>query len=115
MRNHPLKDVLELPGLPFQRPVAAVRPDAPASEVRLQRMKHLGAITVLADGKAWPHLPPREKRRTRGDGDGEAAFAVDVSRDVRREELATVPRGRRLIAHLDYCPSSGQRMCDLTS
>jgi hypothetical protein len=53
-------------------------------------MKHLGAIPVLADGKAWPHLPPHEQGGSWCDGNGEAAFAIDISGDVRREELATV-------------------------
>ena len=69
---------------------ASVWSDASASEVRLDRMKHLGAITVLADGEAWPHLPAHEQRGSWSDGDGEATFAVGVSGDVRREKLATV-------------------------
>jgi hypothetical protein len=31
-------------------------------------MKHLGAISVLADGEAWPHLPSARELRPRRDG-----------------------------------------------
>jgi hypothetical protein len=55
------------------------------------RVKHLGAIPVLADGQTGPHLSSHAQTRPRRDGDGEAAFPVDVSGDVGREELATVP------------------------
>src|SRR5262249_32709703 len=91
VRDHALEDVLEATRLPLQRPVAAVRPDAPAPEMGPQRVQHLGSISVLADGEARPHLPSDPELRTPRDGDGEAAFAGDVSGDVRREELATVP------------------------
>ena len=49
MRDNSLDKFVELACLPLQRLVAAVRPDASAPEVRLDRMKHLGTITVLAD------------------------------------------------------------------
>jgi hypothetical protein len=55
-------------------------------------MEHLGAVSVLADGEARPHLPSDRERRPRRDGDGEPAFAVGVTGDVRREELATDQR-----------------------
>jgi hypothetical protein len=71
-------------------------------------MKQLGAISVLADGKAGPHLPPHRELRSRCDGDTEASFAVDVSGDVRREELATArAKGRRLIAFIDFPAGAG--------
>jgi hypothetical protein len=89
--NHVLEEILESAGFPLHSPVATVRTNASAPEVRLQRMKHLSAISVLADGQAGPHLPPREQRCSRSDGNGEASFAVDVTGDVRREELATIP------------------------
>jgi hypothetical protein len=89
--NHSPEEILEAPCFPLQRPVAAVWSDASASEVRLHQVEDLSAISVLTDGKAWPHLPAHEQRRPWGNGNGEAAFAVDVSGDVRREELATVP------------------------
>ena len=83
------EEILEPARFPLERPVAAIGSDASASEVRFDRLKHLGAITVLADGEAWPHLPAHEQRGSRGNGDGEATFAVGVSGNVRREELAT--------------------------
>jgi len=92
VRDHALEDVLEATRLPLEGLVTAVRSDASAPEVRLDRMKHLGAISVLADGQRRPHLPSQEQLRSRRDRNGEAAFAVDVSGDVRREELATVSR-----------------------
>src|SRR6185437_10764066 len=92
MWNHPLDELVDLAGLPLQRLVAAVRPDASAPEVGLQRVEHLGALSVLADGEAGPHLPTDRERCTRCDRDGEAAFAVGIPRDVRREELATDQR-----------------------
>jgi hypothetical protein len=52
-------------------------------------MKHLGSISVLTDGKAWPHFPARRELRPWRDGNREASFAVDVTGDVCREELAT--------------------------
>ena len=90
MRDHALEDVLEATRLPLEGLVASIRPDASAAEVRLDRMKHLGAITVLTDGEAWPHLPPDEQRCPGRDRNGEASFSVDVTGDIRREELTTV-------------------------
>ena len=91
VRNHASEEILEPTRFPLQRAIAAVWSHASASEVRLNQVEDLGAITVLTDGKAWPHLPTHGQCRPRSDGDGEATFAVDVSGDVRREELATVP------------------------
>ena len=61
------------------------------ADLQFSRMQNLGAISVLTDGEARPHLPPRCELRPRRDGDREASFSVDVSGDVRREELATEP------------------------
>src|SRR5205085_8992580 len=88
--DHAPEDVLETPRLPLEGLVASVGPDASASEVRLDRMKHLGSISVLADREARPHLPTHKQLGSRSDGNGEAAFSVDVPGDVCREELATV-------------------------
>jgi hypothetical protein len=90
VRDDALEDVLEAPRLPLQGLVAPIGSDASASEVRLDRMKHLGAISVLADGEAWPHLPSDTQRSAWGDGNGEAAFAVGVSGEVHREVISTV-------------------------
>ena len=90
MRDHAREDVLESPRLPLQRLVAAIRPDAPASEIRLNELKHLGPVSVLADREAWPHLPSNRELGARRDGNGEAPLSVDVAGDVGREELATV-------------------------
>ena len=87
--DHAVEQVLESSRLPLQRPVAPIRPDASAPEMRLNQVEDLGAISVLTDGKAWPHLPAREQRRPRSDGNGEATFSVNVPGDVCREELAT--------------------------
>ena len=87
-----LEEILETACLPLESLIAAIRPDAPAPEIDLQRVKHLGAISVLADGKAWPHLPARNELRSWRDGNCEAAFTVRVAGDVCREELATEPR-----------------------
>ena len=65
VRNDALEDLLESPRLPLEGLVASVRPDASASEVRLDRMKHLGTISVLTDREAWPHLPAHEQLRSR--------------------------------------------------
>ncbi len=81
--------VLEPARLPLQRPVAPIRPDASASEQLLDRVQHLGAVSVLADGETGSHLPSHPELRPGRDGDGEAPFSVDVAGDVRREELAT--------------------------
>ena len=75
--------------VPLEGLVAAIGPDASASEVGLQRVQHLGSISVLADREAWPHLPTRSQLPARRDGDGEASLSVDVAGDVCREELAT--------------------------
>ena len=64
MGDHSLDQVVELARFPLQRFVAAVRADASASEVGLQRVQHLGAVSVLADGEARPHLPPNRERRS---------------------------------------------------
>ena len=102
MRDHTLEDVLETARLPLEGLVASIRPDASAAEIRLDRMKHLGAITVLTDGEAWPHLPPDEQRCSGRDRNGEASFSVDITGDIRREELTTVVhKGRRLITLID--------------
>jgi hypothetical protein len=90
MRDHVLEDVLETTGLPLERLVAAVRPDASASEVRLNQLKYFGPVSVLTDRKARPHFPPHSERRPRRDGNREAAFSVDEAGDVGRKELATV-------------------------
>jgi hypothetical protein len=91
VRNDPLDEIAEPTGFPLERLVAAVWPDTSASEESLDRMKHFGAISVLADGQAWPYLPSHGQLGPWRDGDGKAAFAVNISRDVRREKLATVP------------------------
>ena len=91
VRNHKVEDVLEPPGFPLERPVTSIGSDASASEVRLDCVQHLGALSVLTDGEAWPHLPSHDQFRAWRDGNGEASFSVDVTRDVRREELSTVP------------------------
>ena len=49
----------------IQRLVASVGSDASASEVGLQRVQHLGATSVLADGEARPHLPTHAQRSPR--------------------------------------------------
>src|SRR5438270_1883212 len=90
VRNDTVEDVLEPPRLPLEGLVASVGPDASAPEIRLDRMKHLGPISVLTDREARPHLPPQEQRGSRSNGNGEAAFSVDVPGDVDREELTTV-------------------------
>jgi len=77
VRDHVPEDVLETPRLPLEGLVTSVGSDAPASEIRLDRMKHLGSISVLADREAWPHLPAHEQRGSRSNGYGEAAFSVD--------------------------------------
>src|SRR5438094_1724864 len=91
VRDDAPDEIVESPRLPLERPIAAIGPDASAPEVRLQRMQYLGAISVLADGEAGPHLPSHEQLRSRRDGDGEAAFSVGIPGDIRREELATAP------------------------
>ena len=93
MRYHATEDILESTGLPLERLVAAVRPDASASKLRLNQLKHLGPVSVLADGEARPHLLSHEQLRSRRDGNGEATFSVGVTGDVRREELATAEPG----------------------
>src|SRR5581483_10021900 len=87
VRQHTPEDVLETPPLPLQRPVASLRPDAPAPEVRLDRMKHLCPVSVLADREAWPHLPAHHELCPRRDRNGEAPLPVCVTGDVGREEL----------------------------
>jgi hypothetical protein len=90
VRDHAREEVLEPTRLPLDGLIAAVRPDAPAPEVVLNELKHLGPVSVLTDREAWPHLPPNRKLRSRRDGNGEAPLSVDVTGDVGREELATV-------------------------
>ena len=68
MRDDALEEIIETSGFPLQGLVASVRPDASAPEVRLDEVEDLGAITVLADGKTWPHLPAHAQRCTRSDG-----------------------------------------------
>src|SRR2546429_4290579 len=88
--DHVREDVLEATCFPLERLVTAIRPDASASEMCLNQLKHLGPVSILADREAWPHLPPHRKLRSRRDGAGEATLSVDVTGDVGREELATV-------------------------
>ena len=90
VREHALEHVLEPACFPLESLVAPVRPDASAPKLGLNELKDFGPIPVLADREAGPHLPPDRKLRSRGDGNGEAAFSVDVAGDVGREELATV-------------------------
>src|SRR5438105_2901929 len=92
VRNHALQEILKPTRLPLQRAVAAIRSNVSASEVVLNRIEDLGPIAVLTDGEAGPHLPSRHELCPRRDRDGEAAFSVDITGDVGREELATVPR-----------------------
>ena len=46
MGNDALEKILEAARLPLESLIAAIRPDAPAPEIDLQRVKHLGAICV---------------------------------------------------------------------
>jgi hypothetical protein len=89
VRDHALEDVFEAPCLPLQRLIAPIGTDASAPEVGLYRVQHFGPVSVLTHREASPHLPSDPQRPARGDGNGEAAFSVDVSGDVGREELAT--------------------------
>src|SRR5438874_709211 len=57
VRNDALEEIPEPSCFPLQRLVAAIRSDAPASEVRLNRTKHLGTISILTHREARPHLP----------------------------------------------------------
>ena len=57
VRDHAPEEILESPRLPLESPVAAIRPDASAPEVSLNRVKHLGPVSVLTDREARPHLP----------------------------------------------------------
>src|SRR3990170_5892958 len=88
VRNHTLEEILEPSRLPLQGTIAAIGSDASASEVRLDRIKHLGAISILAYGEAWPHFPADEQFRPRTDGDREASLSVNIAGDIHREELA---------------------------
>src|SRR5262249_18794066 len=90
VRDHTAEHVLEPAGFPLQRPVASITPDASASEVRLNQLKHLGPLSILADREALPYLPSNRELCARGDRDGKAPLSVDVAGDVGREELATV-------------------------
>jgi len=92
VRDDPLDELVEGACLPLQRRIAAVRPDASAPEVGLQRMEHLSPIAVLADGEAGSDLPSHRERRPRSDRDREATFSIGVAGDVGREELATDQR-----------------------
>ena len=49
VRNDPVEDVLESARLPLHRSIAAIRTDAPASEVRGDRVNDLGSVSVLAE------------------------------------------------------------------
>ena len=49
VRDHATEDVLEPTCLPLDGLVTAIRPDASAPEVRLNQLKHLGPVSVLAD------------------------------------------------------------------
>jgi hypothetical protein len=49
MWDHAAEEILEPTRLPLQRLVASIGPDASTPEVSLQRVKHLGTISVLAD------------------------------------------------------------------
>ena len=89
--NHVTDEVVEATRFPLERLVTPVGSDASASEVGMYDVKHLGAISILADREAWPHFPSHEQRRPWGDGNCEAPFSVGITGDVRREELATVP------------------------
>src|SRR4051812_48229961 len=64
VRDDALENILETPGPPLQRLVAAVGSDASAPEVRVYRMKHLGSISILAHREARPHLPSDEQLRS---------------------------------------------------
>ena len=88
MWDHAVEEILETTCLPFERSIASVGPDASASEVVLEKEQHLRPIAVLTDGKAGSHLPSHEQRRSWSNGDGETAFAVRVSRDVRGQILS---------------------------
>jgi hypothetical protein len=92
VRNDPLEDVIEPACFPLHRSIAAIRPDAPAPEIRRDRVNDFGPISILADREAWPHLPAHRELGSRRDGHGEATFSVDITGDIGREELATATR-----------------------
>src|SRR3972149_10544520 len=83
VRNHTLEEILEPSRLPLQGSIAAIGSGGSAPEVRLDRIKHLGAISILAYGEALPHLPADEQFRSRTDGDGEASLSVNIAGDIR--------------------------------
>jgi hypothetical protein len=50
--NDLLEEILETARFPLERVVAPVWADASAPEQRLNRIQHLGSVSVLADGEA---------------------------------------------------------------
>src|SRR6266702_1363712 len=72
--NDTLEDILEATRFPLHRLIAAVRADTSASEVVPDQLQHLGAISVLTDGKARPRFSPGEQSRPRRHRDREATF-----------------------------------------
>jgi hypothetical protein len=63
--SHPVDELVKPAGLPHERPIAAIGPDAPAPEVGLQHMKHLCPISVLMNREAGasPPIPIRNELR----------------------------------------------------
>ena len=90
-------DQWKTPNLPFERPVAAIRPEASTTEVLPNQFQHLAAVAVLADRQARPHLSADDERRPWRDRHRETSFSVDVPGDVRQEIDQNLPRARVLL------------------
>ena len=97
MRDHLLEEVLEAPCLPLEGPIAAIRPDAAASEVRLEHVKHYsitsdgiapGSIQVTGTGQPIVLLADRQ---TIG---GYAKIATVITADL--PALARLPIGAKV-------------------
>ena len=97
-RDHALEQVAAVTHDQHEGTIAAaVRPDAAATQSRLNQMENLSPVAILADVELRNQLKPDATRRIALHRDREAAFSVDVTRDVAIQPFLLIVRTRHFV------------------
>ena len=99
MRQDLGNKILDLTHFIFESFVRSIRPDEATIPHLLKSEEQRSSVAVLAHRKAWSHFPAEPMPATRNEGHTEASFAIDETRDVRRQ-IHGKDQGRRIMKGL---------------
>ena len=106
-RDHTLDEIDAIAYDEHERSIStAVRSDATASKPLLNQSEHLIPVTVLADMELRYQLRPDAARRLALHRDREAAFSVDVTRDVAIQPFLLIVRTRHVVTIVNVRPGA---------